>query len=353
MNAAVGPASLHEGVQDYYGRALRSKKDLKTSACCPTAAPSPHVRAVLPLIHPEVLERSYGCGSPIPPALEGCAVLDLGCGTGQDCYVLSKLVGPSGQVIGIDMTVEQLAVARRHREHHRQAFGHARSNVEFRQGYIEALADCAIADASVDVVISNCVLNLAPDKARVFAEIFRVLKRGGELYFADVFADRRVPGSWLQDPELVGECLAGAMYLEDYRRVLARCGCLDARCVSKSELAITNEAVASKVGNVRFVSCTMRAFKLPLEDRCEDYGQVAYYLGTLPEHPDEFVLDDHHRFVAGKPLLVCGNTADMLQATRYARHFRIIGEKSTHFGLFDCSTPSAATVTKPSGAGCC
>jgi len=353
MNAAVEPTSLHEHIQDYYGRVLHSKKDLKTSACCLAAAPPPHVRAILPLIHPEVLERSYGCGSPIPPALEGCTVLDLGCGTGQDCYVLSKLVGSSGRVIGVDMTDEQLAVARRHLEHHRRAFGHARSNVEFRHGYIEALADCGIADSSVDVVVSNCVLNLSPDKAHVFAEIFRVLKPGGELYFADVFADRRVPGSWLQDPELVGECLAGAMYVEDYRRAVAGCGCLDARCVSKAELAITNEAVASKVGNVRFASCTMRAFRLPLEDRCEDYGQVAYYLGTLPEHPDEFILDDHHRFVTGKPLLVCGNTSDMLRATRYAGHFRVIGDKATHFGLFDCSTSSVSTVTKPSGTGCC
>jgi arsenite methyltransferase len=353
MNAAVEPTSLHQGIQEYYGRILRSKTDLKTGACCPTAATPAHVHAVLPLIHPEVLERSYGCGSPIPSALEGCTVLDLGCGTGQDCYVLSKLVGSSGRVIGIDMTVEQLSVARRHLEHHREAFGYIRSNVEFRHGYIEALADCGIADASVDVVVSNCVLNLAPDKARVFAEIFRVLKPGGELYFSDVFADRRVPVSWLHDAELVGECLAGAMYLEDYRRVLGRCGCLDVRCVSKSELAIANEAVAARVGNVRFDSCTMRAFKLPLEDRCEDYGQVAYYLGTLREYPDEFVLDDHHRFVTGKPLLVCGNTADMLQATRYARHFRIVGEKSVHFGLFDCSASPRATAAKPSGAGCC
>jgi len=180
MGVAIEPTSLREGIQDYYGRVLRSKKGLKTSACCPTAAPPGHVRAVLPLIHPEVLERSYGCGSPIPSALEGCTVLDLGCGTGQDCFVLSKLVGSSGRVIGIDMTVEQLAVARRHVEHHRQAFGYARSNVEFRHGYIEALADCGIADASVDVVVSNCVLNLSADKASVFAEIFRVLRPGGE-----------------------------------------------------------------------------------------------------------------------------------------------------------------------------
>jgi arsenite methyltransferase len=353
MNAAAEPASLRESIRDYYGRVLRSKSDLKTSACCATSVPASHVRAVLPLIHPEILERSYGCGSPIASALEGCTVLDLGCGTGQDCYVLSKLVGPGGRVIGIDMTVEQLGVARRHLEHHRQAFEYPRSNVEFRHGYIEDLAACGIADASIDVVISNCVLNLSPDKTRVFSEIFRVLKSGGELYFSDVFADRRVPDPWLEDVELVGECLAGAMYFEDYRRLLAQCGCLDARCVNKAELAMTNDAVAAKVGNVRFHSCTMRAFKLPLEDRCEDYGQVAYYLGTMAEHPHEFALDDHHLFTTGKPMLVCGNTADMLERTRYARHFRIIGAKSAHFGLFDCGSPPSSAAVKSSGAGCC
>src|ERR1700726_3775360 len=88
MNATIEPTVLHESVQEYYGRVLRSRADLKTGACCPSATPLTHVRAVLPLIHPEVLERSYGCGSPIPSALEGCTVLDLGCGTGQDCYVL-------------------------------------------------------------------------------------------------------------------------------------------------------------------------------------------------------------------------------------------------------------------------
>jgi SAM-dependent methyltransferase len=353
MNAAMQRTEAHSRVQDYYGRVLESKHDLKTSACCPTAPPPAHVRAILPAIHPEILERSYGCGSPIPPALEGCTVLDLGCGTGQDAYVLSKLVGPHGRVIGIDMTPEQLAVARRHVEHHRRAFGHERSNVELVHGYMEDLAACGIADSSIDVVVSNCVLNLAPDKPRVFGEIFRVLKPGGELHFSDVFADRRLPESWLDDAELVGECLAGALYLEDFRRILARHGCLDGRFVSKSPLTVTSDSVAARVGSARFYSATVRAFKLPLEDRCEDFGQVARYLGTIAEHPHEFALDDHHLFVAGKPMLVCGNTADMITATRYARHFTVDGDKSRHFGLFDCS-PAASTGAAPAtGAGCC
>ena len=347
--AAMNP--VQESVRDYYSRVLQSSADLKTSACCLAEAMPPHVAAVLRDIHPEVKERFYGCGSPIPPGLDGVTVLDLGCGSGRDCYALSRLVGPQGFVIGVDMTDEQLAVARRHESWHAEKFGYAMSNTEFRQGYIEDLAAAGIADASVDLVVSNCVLNLSPDKLRVFREIFRVLKPGGELYFSDVFADRRIPADLARDPVLLGECLGGALYVEDFRRVLAQVGCLDARIVSSAPLALNNPEIERKIGFVNFRSVTVRAFKLALEDRCEDYGQVAYYLGTLPEHPHQFALDDHHLFKTGQPMLVCGNTADMVSATRYAPHFRVTGDKTRHHGLFDCA-PVTAAVSTASGACC-
>jgi ubiquinone/menaquinone biosynthesis C-methylase UbiE len=334
-------------VRRYYGEVLRSSRDLKTSACCPATALPAALRALLEDVHPEVRERFYGCGSPLPAALEGCTVLDLGCGSGRDCYVLSRLVGEHGRVIGIDMTPEQLAVARRHLDWHAQRYGYARSNVDFREGYIENLE--GIADASVDVVVSNCVLNLSPEKPRVFAEIFRVLKPGGELHFSDVFADRRVPAELRSDPVLLGECLSGALYLEDFRRLMAAVGCADARSVERAAVTIDDDAIARKIGMVRFESITFRAFKLALEDRCEDYGQVAVYDGGIDGHPHAFVLDDHHRFEAGKPMLVCGNTADMVGATRYARHFRVTGDKRVHYGLFDCAPAAAAAA----GGACC
>ena len=354
MSTRMDEQGVHTSVQEYYGRILKSKRDLQTSACCPTAAPPAHVRAILPLIHPQIRERSYGCGSPIPLAVEGSTVLDLGCGTGQDVYVLSKLAGPNGRVIGVDMTPEQLAVARQHVEHHRVAFGYDRSNVELVHGYIEDLAGCGIPDGSVDVVVSNCVLNLALDKSRVFSEIFRVLKPGAELYFSDVFADRRLPHEWMNDARLVGECLAGALYLEDFRRLVAAEGCKDARFVSISDFSIVNEEIETQIGNTRFYSVTVRAFKMPLEDRCEDYGQVARYLGTIPGYQHAFAFDDHHLFVTEKPLLVCGNTADMICGSRYARHFNVTGDKSRHFGLFDCSTPASGVRQGNSPpAACC
>ncbi|MDE2086836.1 MAG: methyltransferase domain-containing protein [Xanthomonadaceae bacterium] len=344
---------IEEAVRGYYGQTLRSSADLRTTACCSAEAMPEHLRAVLSQLHPEVLERFYGCGSPLPPALDGATVLDLGCGSGRDVYLLSALVGPHGRVLGVDMTAEQLAVAERHRAFHAQAFEHAQSNVGFRLGDLSDLAALGVADDSMDVVVSNCVLNLVPDKRRAFAEILRVLKPGGELYFSDVFADRRLPRALLADPVLVGECLAGAMYEEDFRRLLAALGVADARICTSSSIALTDPSIEHRIGFARFRSITWRAFKLPLEDRCEDYGQVATYLGTLAGQPHRFGLDDHHLFETGKPLRVCGNTADMLSASRYAPHFRVSGDKSVHFGLFDCAAGASAASVPGGAAPCC
>jgi arsenite methyltransferase len=340
----------HLDVQRYYGEILKTKADLQTSACCPTAAPPRYVQRALERVPAEIQARSYGCGSPVPLALEGCTVLDLGCGTGQDAYVCAERVGPSGRVIGVDMTPAQLVVGREHQEAHRQALGYAVSNVDFRHGFLEELGEAGIADASVDVVISNCVLNLAPDKSRVFSEIMRVLKPGGELYFSDVFASRRLPAWMRQDTQLVGECLGGAMYTEDFRRLMQQLGIADYRIVSSGPLEATSPEVADKIGLIAFSSLTVRAFKLPaLEDRCEDYGQVAYYEGSIPDAPNAFVLDDHHVFERGRPVSVCSNTAMMLTDTRLAPHFRVAGDTSTHFGLFDCGPQPA----DDSSAGAC
>ncbi|EIL99492.1 arsenite methyltransferase [Rhodanobacter denitrificans] len=337
-------------VRSYYGETLQSSNDLRTTACCSIDAIPVHLRAILAQLHPEVRDRFYGCGSPLPPALDGMTVLDLGCGSGRDAYLMSKLVGERGHVIGVDMTAQQLAVAERHRDFHAQAFGHARSNVTFHLGDLADLAAIGVADASVDVVVSNCVLNLVPDKRRAFAEILRVLKPGGELYFSDVYSDRRLLRELRADPVLLGECLAGALYVEDFRRLLGDLGVADARVCARGPIALTDEAIEQKIGFAHFESITWRAFKLPLEDRCEDYGQSATYLGTIPAHPHRFVLDDHHLFENGKSLRVCGNSADMLAGSRYAAHFLFHGDKQRHFGLFDCAPAAAATTTS---ASCC
>lgn len=340
-------------VKEYYGKILQSNADLQTSACCTAEAMPNYLKPIVKELHDEVVSKFYGCGSPIPPDLTGKTVLDLGSGSGRDCFILSKLVGAQGRVIGVDMTQEQLAVAKRHVDYHTRKFGFDKPNVEFRQGYIEDLKEAGIADASVDLVVSNCVLNLSPNKKKVFAEIFRTLKPGGELYFSDVFASRRVPEHLQRDPVLLGECLGGALYIEDFRRMLFDLGCPDYRVVSKAKLTLNNEEIEAKAGMIDFYSMTIRAFKLDLEDRCEDYGQVAFYQGTIPQFPHGFLLDDHHLFRTGIPVPICGNTAAMIGQTRFAKHFKIIGDTETHYGLFDCGPTPAITAGADAGFGAC
>ena len=349
-------STKHEEVREYYGKILNSQNDLKTGACCTGESFPEDLKQILNDIHPEILEKFYGCGSPIPPLLDGKVVLDLGCGTGRDVYIAAKMAGPNGLVIGVDMTKEQLAVAARHAEGQADRFGFERPNVSFRHAYIEDLAAAGVDSESVDVVISNCVINLSPDKPRVLSEVFRVLKPGGELYFSDVFAGRRVPESLREDPVVYGECLGGALYIEDFRRTLDSLGIRDYRVVAKSQISLDDEEIRAKVGMVDFYSMTVRVFKLDcLEDICEDYGQTARYLGAIPHHPHSFDLDDHHQFVTGRPMLVCGNTAAMLTDTRYAVHFEVAGDRSTHYGPFDCA-PAAAKPSvgdANSGGACC
>ena len=144
------------------------------------------------------------------------------------------------------------------------------------------------------------------------------------------------------------------MYIEDFRRLLRDIGCPDYRVVAKKRINLGNPAIERKVGMVDFYSLTVRAFKLNnLEDICEDYGQVANYLGTIPGYPHAFNLDDNHRFIAGKPMLVCGNTASMLKETRYSRHFKIEGDRSTHYGPFDCAPASVKHEDDSEGGGAC
>ncbi|MEK7357978.1 MAG: methyltransferase domain-containing protein [Bdellovibrionota bacterium] len=342
-----------DSVKDYYGKVLKSKADLQTTACCTAEAMPVYLRPLLRDIHDEVQEKFYGCGSPIPHSLEGLTVLDLGCGSGRDSFMLSRLVGPKGRVIGIDMTDQQLATARKHVAYHTEKYGYSKPNIEFKQGYIEDLESIGIASGSVDLVVSNCVINLSPNKPQVFKEIFRVLKPGGELYFSDVFADRRIPKPIAEDPQVLGECLGGAMYIQDFRRMMANLGCNDYRVFSSSKLDILNPAIEAKTGRIGFHSMTVRAFKLDIEDRCEDFGQVAYYKGTIPEAPNAFMLDDHHLLETNRPMLVCSNTAAMLASTRFAKHFRIEGDTSTHYGLFDCAPVGATPTTSATPGACC
>lgn len=333
MPATTSAEAVQQGVRQYYGSTLTSSADLRTSACCDASSVPAALKPLLARIHPEVSARYYGCGLVAPPLLEGARVLDLGCGSGRDVYLLSQLVGAAGAVVGVDMTAEQLALATAHQAWHAEQFGYG--NVRFVEGLIEQLDQLGLEPASFDVVVSNCVVNLATDKAAVLAGVRHLLKPGGEFYFADVYADRRLDPGLRSDPVLYGECLAGALYWNDFLRLARANGFADPRLVSSRPLAITDPELAARTGETRFFSATYRLFHLDqLEDACEDHGQAVTYLGTVAGQPHALDLDAHHHFETGRLAPVCGNTYRMLQQSRLAPHFRFVGDFQHHFGLF-------------------
>ncbi|XP_023996886.2 arsenite methyltransferase [Salvelinus sp. IW2-2015] len=176
-------SAIHVDVKDYYGKTLKKTSDLKSNACLAPSQPIPaFILKALKKIHPEVTAKYYGCGLVVPECLEGCRLLDLGSGSGRDCYMLSQLVGEKGHVTGIDMTEDQLEVARKYVDHHTQEFGYGKPNVDFVQGYIEALKEAGLKENSFDIIISNCVVNLSPDKRKVLSDAYHVLKVHCVLY---------------------------------------------------------------------------------------------------------------------------------------------------------------------------
>eukprot|EP00887_Chlorella_sp_A99_P005300 scaffold1.g5300.t1 len=276
-------------------------------------------------------------------------VLDLGSGSGRDAYVCAALVGEGGSVTGVDMTAAQLEIARRHADAYcREALGykqarawngmeeHAlctgrggrrggrgpaavnaarartpRPNLRFVEGEIENLKRAGLGDESFDLVISNCVVNLSPDKAAVLREAHRVLAPGGEMHFSDIYVAEQI-----QDKAAVA-------------------------------------ALAAALGGAAFYSITYRLFKLPAALEAgggEDYGQAARYKGTIPGSPVAYALDARHAFPAGKWTLVSGNTAAMLGESWLAPHFEVLGDRSRHYGAFaGDAAPGAAPAPPTAG----
>jgi arsenite methyltransferase len=247
--------TIKKAVEEHYAAIARGE----VKSCCDrTNAPdnglyniatmaqgySPAELAVLP----EGADLGLGCGDPTADAdlQAGQTVLDLGSGAGADCFLAARRVGPEGFIIGVDMTDEMLAKARENAR--RSGF----ANVEFRQGEIENLP---VASDSVDRIISNCVINLAPDKRKVFAEAHRVLKPGGAITVSDIVSFGKVPASVRADAELWAGCIAGTMDKEDYLSVI--------RSTGFREVSVLREVVYDYLRgpDYGFASVTVRAVK--------------------------------------------------------------------------------------------
>ncbi|MGE5294444.1 MAG: arsenite methyltransferase [Solirubrobacterales bacterium] len=235
--------SVRKSVREHYGKIAAGGNECGcTSTCCggkpgETSEKSYDIAATSQTLGysaeetgaaPEGANLGLGCGNPVALASlrPGQTVLDLGSGAGFDAFLAARAVGPTGHVIGVDMTPEMVTKARQNKA--KGDYG----NIEFRLGEIESLP---VADNSVDVILSNCVINLSPDKARVFREAFRVLKSGGRLAISDIVATAPMPESLREDLELYAGCVAGTVLVEDVKAMLLDAGFAEVRVEPKPE----------------------------------------------------------------------------------------------------------------------
>ena len=299
-------------------------------------------------ISAEIKNYFHEFGSPMPPLMEGCTVLDLCCGSGRDTYLAAQLVGEGGKVIAVDPDAKKIAIAEKYFDLEMKQFGYSSANVEFHVGVPEDLQ--FIEDASVDIVVSNCTFNLSPNKEAYVEEVFRVLKDNAEWYFTDVFTDRRIPVAIAHDINNRAQRLGGAMYVGDFRRLVQSKGFNDPRYLINWKSPLSEEE-QSIYEDVSFATLTVRAMKsLWSEDVCENYGETVTYDGSLPDYPDYFLFEHNIKFPTGKSCSVCGNVTTVAAYSRYAKVFKVEGNRETHLGD-TCKTYDALVVKAPDFSG--
>jgi arsenite methyltransferase len=336
----IAAQSKERIVRQRYAAGAKERAD---RLCCPVDYDSEYLK----VIPPEVIERDYGCGDPSRYLREGETVLDLGSGTGKICFIAAQIVGPTGKVIGVDMTDEMLEVARRNAPIVAERIGY--SNVEFRKGRIQDLSlDLELLDRelkqnpitnaasflaadelaeelrvkrplvisdSVDVVVSNCVLNLVEPKSkgRLFNEVFRVLKRGGRAVISDIVSDEEVPEELQNDPELWSGCISGAFTEEGFLAAFERAGFYGIKILKR------DVEPWRTVQGIEFRSVTIEVFK-GKQGECFERNQAVIYRGPFKEVLD----DDNHRMERGKRYAVCDKTYNLYKKAPYQEFFELV-----------------------------
>lgn len=340
MNPTPVARRTESAVQSRYAAAAKAPE---AALCCPVEYDCRY----LEIIPAEVIEKDYGCGDPSRFVKPGETVLDLGSGTGKICFIAAQVVGSTGRVIGVDMTDAMLEVARRNAPIVAERLGYA--NVAFRKGRIQDLGlDLEILDAelkknpianantflraqelaadlrvkhplveteSVDVVVSNCVLNLVEpqDKPRLFAEIFRVLRKGGRAVISDIVSDEDVPDVMQQDPALWSGCISGALREDLFLKAFEDAGFYGIRLLKR------DAQPWQTVQGIEFRSVTVEAFKGKQGD-CFEFNQAVVYRGPFREVLD----DDGHRLRRGDRVAVCDKTFQLYQKAPYAEFFEFL-----------------------------
>ncbi len=323
VSAASGH-SVDRAVRDRYSAAARQAE---AALCCPVSYDEQYLR----VIPPEILERDYGCGDPSRHIVAGETVLDLGSGGGKICFICAQVVGAEGRVIGVDCNDEMLGLARRHQPTVAERLGY--DNVEFRKGRIQDLClnlelleqqlavhpistssqwlvaheeaerlrqeRPLIADESIDVVVSNCVLNLvhAADRRALFAELHRVLRRGGRAVISDIVCDEDVPEHLRRDGQLWSGCLSGAFREDRFLGAFADAGFYGIEIIERQR------EPWAVIEGIEFRSLTVRAWK-GKEGPCLDRHQAVIYRGPWKAVID----DDGHTLRRGERMAVCDKT---------------------------------------------